>query len=403
VSNQYNDAGVLAVKADGTLWTWNGNFSAAPTQLCTTGACAGHTWTAVASGGEASLAVSTDGTLWGWGSPSSGDLLNDLATETKPVNLIPYGPAGWPTTWLDVQSSNQAVSAVDTNGALWGWGYDPYGDVGDGNQNPGNDPIRTPSRVLDNVVSVWRCADSAIAMDVQSNFYIWGENQGGELGTGWSSGSSEAPVYWVTNALTGFQPGHDATDPSVGNFQWPGALSPAPLAIACGAGSTFVEDNQTGVWAAGDNSLGELGLGFSGGGNFLFQQQAQQALYPDNVNPVASSASLNNGNAGNVNTGGSWSTSPTKQASGQWFQMDLGASKYLSGVALGASSSTTFPAAYSVSVSIDNVHFTNVASTAGTGQYMSIMFPVQWAQYVRITLTGSSTNTWSISTIEGLY
>jgi hypothetical protein len=118
---------------------------------------------------------------------------------------------------------------------------------------------------------------------------------------------------------------------------------------------------------------------------------------------VTCSASVNNASAGNVNTGGTWTTSAAKQTSGQWFQLDLGSPTYLSGVALVAASATTFPAAYSVSVSIDNVHWTTVPSTAGTGQYMSIMFPVQWARFVRITLTGGSTNVWDVKSALGLY
>jgi alpha-tubulin suppressor-like RCC1 family protein len=393
ISNQWS--ALVAIRADGTLWTWNGTFGSALTQLCTSGACAGFTWATVASGGEASLAVSTDGTLWGWGSPSDGDLLNDTMSRAAPEKIAPYGPAGWPTTWLDVQSSQQDVSAVDTNGTLWGWGYDPYGDIGAGIENDLNAPIRTPAAVLNNVVSVGRCGDSAMAMDVQSNLFVWGENEAGELG-------NVNGTLWATNATTGYIPGNGSTDFSAAGSEWNYLPGPV-LSMACGGGSSFVEDNESGVWAAGDDTYGELGFGYPGSRSFQFGAQPAQSLYPDAVDPAALSASVNNATAGNVNTGNSWTTSPTKQAAGQWFEMDLGTATYLSGVWLIAPTSTTFPVAFSVSVSIDNSHWTTVPATSGTGQYMSIMFPVQWARYVRITLTGSSTNVWSISTMLGEY
>jgi alpha-tubulin suppressor-like RCC1 family protein len=394
VSNQWG--ALLAIRADGTLWTWNGTYGTALTQLCTSGACAGYTWATVSSSGEVSLAISTDGTIWGWGIASDGDLLNDTLELKAPTKLAPFAPANWPTTWLDVETSQQDVSAVDTNGTLWGWGYDPYGDIGAGIDNPFNAPIRTPYPVLNNVVSVGRCGDSAMALDVQSNFYVWGENEAGELG-------NVNGTIWATNAVTGYIPGNGQTDASAASSLWSSYLFGPPLAIACGGGSAFVEDGETTVWAAGDDNYGELGFGYPGSGNFRFGTQQAPSLYPDSISPAAFTASVNNASAGNVNTGGTWSTSTAKQTSGQWFEMDLGSPTYLSGVALVAGSATTYPASYSVSVSINNTTWTTVPSTAGIGQYMSIMFPVQWARYVRITLTGGSTNVWDVKSALGLY
>ena len=136
----------LAVKTDGTLWAWGSNNSgqlglgnttnrSSPVQV---GALT--TWSSkISASGSVTtfahvLAVKTDGTLWSWGHNSRGQLgLNDQTSRSSPVQV------GALTTW-DVCSCANSHSyafgfsaAIKTNGTLWTWGGGDFGCLGLGN------------------------------------------------------------------------------------------------------------------------------------------------------------------------------------------------------------------------------------------------------------------------------
>jgi alpha-tubulin suppressor-like RCC1 family protein len=91
------------------------------------------------------------------------------------------------------QLNNQTVSALDSGGNLWGWGYDNYGQIGNDTQagigglGVSNDnqeenlPPGTPGTPAQNFVSATRCSLSAMALDVQGTLWGWGENANGEI------------------------------------------------------------------------------------------------------------------------------------------------------------------------------------------------------------------------------
>ena len=124
----YFSRGVLAIKEDGTLWTWgyqnNGGLGhnqpdvrySSPKQV------PGTQWKLVTSG-QANYAIKTDGTLWciGGNANSGGIPLNtgDIP-RSSPVQI----PG---TQWETVQAGNYFYAATKTDGTFWMWG----------NQNPG--------------------------------------------------------------------------------------------------------------------------------------------------------------------------------------------------------------------------------------------------------------------------
>ena len=89
---------------------------------------AATTWAMIAAG-DHSMAIQTNGTLWGWGY----NLYGQVGDGTT-VNVT-TGPKqiGLGTTWSVVSSGSGHSIATQTNGTLWGWGYNAlYGSVGDG-------------------------------------------------------------------------------------------------------------------------------------------------------------------------------------------------------------------------------------------------------------------------------
>jgi YD repeat-containing protein len=124
---------VSAIKTNGTLWTWGSNNTGqlgdntVINRLTPVTTFAGGTnWKFVGGGAANTVAIKTDGTLWTWGSNSLGALgVNDTNNRTTPVTTFAGG-----TNWKQVSNSG-TVAAIKTDGTLWTWGYNGYGRVGD--------------------------------------------------------------------------------------------------------------------------------------------------------------------------------------------------------------------------------------------------------------------------------
>lgn len=121
----------VALKADGTLWTWGGNDegqlgtgttegSATPVQVL-------DQVTAVVAGDYHVAALRTDGTLWMWGSNIDGQLSTGQATEvlqTQPVQVPLNGAV------LAVAAGTGHTVAILEDGSLWVWGRNDQGQLG---------------------------------------------------------------------------------------------------------------------------------------------------------------------------------------------------------------------------------------------------------------------------------
>lgn len=100
---------------------------------------------------------------------------------------------------------------------------------------------------------------------------------------------------------------------------------------------------------------------------------------------------------GNQNT--RWS-SGVAQASGQWFQVDMGKSQSISSILMDAGPTSTgdYPRGYQLQVSNDNVNWTTASSgDFGNSRTIRFDFQGQTVRYFKIVQTGTSTNWWSIS------
>ncbi len=94
-----------------------------------------------------------------------------------------------------------------------------------------------------------------------------------------------------------------------------------------------------------------------------------------------------------------WSSGQA-QRSGDYFQVDMGATQSFSQITMdtGPSSTGDYPRSYAVHVSQDGSNWgPAVALGAGSGQVTTIDFATQTARFVRITQTGSSGWWWSIA------
>jgi alpha-tubulin suppressor-like RCC1 family protein len=84
-------------------------------------------------------AISTNGTLWTWGRNDYGQLgLGNRTYYSSPKQV------GSLTTWLSVAASYSAL-ALKTDGTLWSWGYNAMGQLGHGNTTNYSSPKQVGS------------------------------------------------------------------------------------------------------------------------------------------------------------------------------------------------------------------------------------------------------------------
>jgi alpha-tubulin suppressor-like RCC1 family protein len=168
----------VAVKADGTVWTWGSKYEGSdeihtviPTQV------EGLTNViAVAAGVQHFLALSIDGTVWAAGSDNLGQLGDGMAGGGD----TPVQVSGLSNIVAICAGDNHSL-ALDTNGCVWAWGLNESGQLGDGGTEAANG---LPVLVFSNAVQIAAGANHSLVLDNESNVWAWGNDGSGQLGDG---------------------------------------------------------------------------------------------------------------------------------------------------------------------------------------------------------------------------
>jgi alpha-tubulin suppressor-like RCC1 family protein len=143
----------VATKSDGSLWTWGDNTNGqlgdntviGKTSPINIPAIVNCSW--ISKGHQHSIAKKSDGTLWSWGGNASGQ----LGDGTNSQKNIPVGVSGLATDWIMVNSKLTHTVALKTDGSLYAWGTNLYGQLGDGSTSAKNIPtiITCPTLSVD--------------------------------------------------------------------------------------------------------------------------------------------------------------------------------------------------------------------------------------------------------------
>ena len=190
----YAIGSALAIKTDGTLWAWgyniNGQLGLGNTLTYSSPQQVGSltNWLYV-SGGYATYAIKTDGTLWAWGRGTRGQLgLGNSTNYSSPKQV------GALTNWLKVTGGGYFgfAVAVKTDGTLWSWGSNNYGQLGLGNTTSYNSPKQIGA------LTTWLNVIGggyayALAVKNDGTLWAWGTNGAGQLGLG-NTTSYSSPV-----------------------------------------------------------------------------------------------------------------------------------------------------------------------------------------------------------------
>ena len=127
----------------------------------------------VALGGSHSAAITKDGSLYIWGWNSYGQLGDGTTTDR-------YTPIKIMDNVASVSLGNSHSAAITKDGSLYMWGYNGNGRLGDGTTTD----RYTPVKIMDNVASANLGDDHSAAITKDGSLYMWGKNDCGQLGDG---------------------------------------------------------------------------------------------------------------------------------------------------------------------------------------------------------------------------
>jgi len=227
----------------------------------------------IAAGGQDSLVIKPDGILWAWGWNAYGQLGDGTTADRWSPGPVLTGVAA-------VANAKGHSLVIKTDGSLWAWGVNWHGQLGDGT---GADRV-SPIQVLTGVAAVANSAEHVLALKTDASVWAWGWNTYGQLGDGTTT-DRFSPVQVLTGvAAVAAGNTHSLAIKSDGSlWAWGNngegqlgdgtierRLNPVQVlagvaAVAAGADHTLALKTDGSLWAWGANWQGELGDGTNTG------------------------------------------------------------------------------------------------------------------------------------------
>jgi|GEM_PF-6254960 len=243
----------LAIREDGSLWAWgsgtygklgtgNTRDTLKPTMV-DAGTGVHGKWKMVDAGLSHSLGLREDGSLWAWGYNTYGQLgIGSNVPDRLLVPTLVDEGTGWGGKFVQISSTAHHNIAIKANGSVWGWGWNAYGNVGNGNQV--NVAIPTVIDSGNGASGKWKYASAGyyhnVALRADSTIWGWGRNNHGQLANANTAVNVLLPV--MMDAGTS------------GNFgKW--------ILIEAGQNHTLGIRANKSFWSWGYNSSGQLGDG----------------------------------------------------------------------------------------------------------------------------------------------
>jgi alpha-tubulin suppressor-like RCC1 family protein len=231
----------VAVKSDGTVWTWGPRENKGPTSggsVVPVKVEGLDQVTAVAAGYEHNLAIRSDGTVWAWGDNRYGQLGDGSgADQERPVQVRGL-------TGVQAVAAGEGHSLALRGGdkSVWAWGGNYHGQLGDGSYVNAPFPQRLGLSSHARAAAI-AAGDNHTIIIEEGTGQLWlcGWNIAGCIGIGETTTLDvQIPVKPVSNgAFTGTN----------------------IVAAAGGFYNSYAVDKSGRVWAWGNNSFNQLGPG----------------------------------------------------------------------------------------------------------------------------------------------
>jgi alpha-tubulin suppressor-like RCC1 family protein len=186
----------LVLTTDGELYAWGsnrygqlGNGSTMPSlSPVAVTAIRGRAsrWAQVSAGRYHTLAVTTDGRLYSWGSNEFGQLSGNASIERSSPQLVSLPTSARHQAWAQVSAGAAHSFALTTDGQLYTWGLNLDGQLGDGSTKRRLYPVSVamPQGTMASWVRVAAGPYHSLALADDGQLYTWGNNHHGQLGDG---------------------------------------------------------------------------------------------------------------------------------------------------------------------------------------------------------------------------
>ncbi len=149
-----------------------------------TATAAGGAFGQVVAVGDELLFIRPDKTLW---SVSLDDVDPEQLTPDRMVDWFSE-PVKLLDNIVEVYAADDTYYALSASGTLWAWGYNAYGQIGDGTMDSRDEPFQ----VMDGVAQIWpgyfdgsyyqHYGDFILALKTDGTLWGWGDNSQGQLG-----------------------------------------------------------------------------------------------------------------------------------------------------------------------------------------------------------------------------
>ena len=184
--------------------------------------------TLIASGNDDSLAVQYGG-VYAWGGNGVGQIGNGT---TGGPQITPVAVTGL-SSGVTAIAAGQSFSLAVQNGGVYAWGYNNFGQLGDGTTSNRNTPVAVTG-LPGGVSSIAAGRDHSLAV-IDGYVYAWGGNYSGELGDGTTNESNTPELIDPV----------DVCD---------------IIAVAAGQDSSYALSSDGSLWVWGDDLFGQMGL-----------------------------------------------------------------------------------------------------------------------------------------------
>jgi len=233
----------------------------------------------IANGKLHSLALCSDGSVWAWGDNTYGQL-GDGTNENRefPVKVQKL---------KDIMLIACGVThslAVDKNGDLWSWGDNEYYQLG--YRSSGNVLIPTKVNNIGKVVDIACGSVHSLTLTEDGNVWAWGSNTINQLGIEgvefFDAPQKIEGLKEIKDISCGYE--HSLALDKYGYvWEWGGSSRISKfstkikdfsevLKVACGPNHSIALKNDGSVWAWGSNFYGQIGV-----------KESNMAIYPKKI------------------------------------------------------------------------------------------------------------------------
>lgn len=163
----------------------------------------------MASNDESSYALASDGTVYSWGGNTYGQLGNGTNVDSNvPVAVKTTGTPMDGKRIVQVISEQVHSLAIADDGTVYAWGENSAGALGNGTNTGSNIPVavKTIGTPMEGKAAVYVAAGLGYSLALASDgtVYAWGNNEHGQLGNGSTINSTVSVATSTTgnSALT---------------------------------------------------------------------------------------------------------------------------------------------------------------------------------------------------------